>query len=55
MFTDEERKQWVDKNGELYITWQESGLSKRRWVKENRSLIDDVANNIVDLRGDDHE
>jgi hypothetical protein len=51
VLTDEERKRWVDKDEELYLAWQESGMSKKRWVKENRSLIDDVANNIVDQAG----
>jgi hypothetical protein len=67
VLTDEERKRWVDKDKELYLAWQKSGMSKKRWVKENRSLIDDVANSVVeqsktcqnsrykdfDLRGDD--
>lgn len=44
---DSERSDWVDNDEGLYNLWKESKMSKRRWIKKNRHLIDDVAGDVV--------
>jgi len=40
--SDKDRKDWVNADESLRDAWKESGKSRRRWVKENAEMIDDV-------------
>ena len=51
---DKERSEWVDKDEGLYGMWKFSGQSKRKWVKENRDLIDQVAGSVITGRQPAH-
>lgn len=42
-----EREQWIDNDEGLYNLWRASGLSKRNFIKENKTLIDEVIENIT--------
>lgn len=44
---DREREQWIDNDEGLYDWWRRSGLSKRRFIRENRSEIDAAINPVV--------
>lgn len=37
---DDDREQWVDNDEGLYNDWKRSRLSKRAYVRENRTEID---------------
>ena len=36
------REQWIDNDDGLYLWWQSSMLSKRRFIKENREQLDQL-------------
>jgi len=38
---DNDREDWVSNDEGLYDLWKASGLRMRRWVRENRKLIDE--------------
>ena len=40
--TNEERELWLMNDPLLYNLWKDSGLPKRRYIKELRTLIDSV-------------
>ena len=44
---DTERDQWVDNDEGLYDEWKRSGLSKRAFIRQNRSLIDGVITSVA--------
>ncbi len=44
---DNDREDWVSNDEGLYDLWKASGLRMRRWVRENRKLIDEVAENVT--------
>lgn len=39
---NEKRCQWIDNDEGLYDWWRSSGLSKRKFIQENRAKIDEV-------------
>jgi len=43
----EERRMWIDNDEGLYRWWRSSGLSKDKFIKENRKDIDKVINNVL--------
>jgi hypothetical protein len=44
---DRDREQWVDNDEGLYNLMRRSRLGKRRWIRENRALIDEVAGHVT--------
>ena len=44
---DAERERWVDNDEGLCNLQRRSRLSKRKWIRANRELIDEVINNVV--------
>jgi hypothetical protein len=44
---DSERAAWVDNDEGLYNLQRRSRLSQRRWVRENRELIDTVIDGVT--------
>jgi hypothetical protein len=38
---DDDREQWVNNDEDLYVLWKRSRLSLRKFVRENRALIDE--------------
>ncbi len=45
--TDTDREQWVDNDEGLYNLMRASGLSKRAFVRANRSMIDETIKQIT--------
>ncbi len=45
---DTDRRQWVENDEGLYDLQQRSRLSLLKWVRANRTLIDEVAKNVVE-------
>ena len=45
---DEDRRQWTENDEGLYLAQRRSGLSMRRWIRENREFIDEVIDKVVD-------
>ena len=45
---DEERRLWIDNDEGLYNWQPSSGLSMRKFIRENREEIDRVIRNVVD-------
>jgi len=45
---DEVRRLWVENDGGLYDLQRRSRLSLTKWVRANRTLIDEVAKNVQD-------
>ncbi len=45
---DQDRSQWVDNDEGLYLKWKRSRVSKQKWIKENRAIIDDVIKNVTE-------
>jgi hypothetical protein len=43
---DTDRAQWVDNDEGLYRLWKGSKISKREFVRQNRQLIDAVAEQV---------
>lgn len=44
---DGEREMWVMNDEGLYNSWKFSRLSKRKFIKENREIIDSIVNNVL--------
>lgn len=45
---DEERRQWVLNDEGLYLEQRRSRLSLRRWIRGNRSFIDEVIRAVLE-------
>jgi hypothetical protein len=43
---DATRREWVDNDEGLYDLQRRSKLPMKKWISENRKLIDAVANNV---------
>lgn len=43
---DTQRDQWVDNDEGLYHIWKSSRESKRKWIRDHRELIDEVAQGV---------
>ena len=43
-----EREQWIDNNEGLYDWWRSSRLSKREFIRQNRSEIDRLIQSVLD-------
>ena len=44
---DRDRTMWIDNDEGLYDWWRSSGLSKRKFIEENRTEIDAVINPVL--------
>ena len=44
---NQDRGQWLDNDEGLYCWWRGSGLSKREFIKQNRTEIDTAINNVL--------
>lgn len=42
-----ERSIWIDNDEGLYKWWRSSGLSKRKFIKENKAEIDKAIGNVT--------
>lgn len=45
---DDDRRLWVENDEGLYDLQRSSRLSLTKWVRANRTLIDEVAKNVQD-------
>lgn len=44
---DHDRQQWVDNDEGLYRWWRSTGLSRREFIRQNRSEIDKAVRAMV--------
>jgi hypothetical protein len=44
---DEDRRQWIENDEGLYLWQRRSGLSMRKFIRENRAEIDEVIRNVT--------
>jgi hypothetical protein len=44
---NDDRSQWVDNDEGLYDMWKKSRKSKKEFIKENKELIDKLADNVM--------
>lgn len=44
---NQDREQWIDNDEGLYNWWKRSKLSKRKFIQENRTEIDEAINNML--------
>lgn len=44
---DEERSLWIDNDEGLYRWWKSSGLSKRKFIRENRDELTRVISRAI--------
>ena len=51
---DKERHEWVSNDEGLYRMQQASKLPMQRFIKENRSLIDEAIDNMISRRKPAH-
>jgi hypothetical protein len=47
MNSDRDRSQWIDNDEGLYNWWRSSRLSKREFIRQNRTEIDAVVSNVT--------
>jgi hypothetical protein len=47
MVNDKERRQWVDHDEGLYDLHRRSKVPVKKWVRENRALIDTVIKAVM--------
>lgn len=45
---DTDRAQWIDNDEGLYNWWKGSKLTKRRFIAENRSALDECIRKVLD-------
>jgi hypothetical protein len=45
---DNDRRDFVDNDEGLYDMWRRSGVGQYRWVRENRTMIDEVLKAVRD-------
>jgi hypothetical protein len=51
---DNDREQWVDNDEGLYNWWRGSRLSKREFIRQNRSEITEVIDNVLNNKKPAH-
>jgi hypothetical protein len=51
---DDDRRDWINSDEGLYCAQRSSGLSMRRFIRENRAFIDEVINNVRNGRKPAH-
>lgn len=51
---DNDRDTWVLNDEGLYDAWKRSRLPRRRFIRENRQLIDEVAGHVANGRKRQH-
>ncbi len=51
---DEDRRQWVLNDEGLYDMWRRSQKPIRTWIRENRTTIDTVINNVSQNKKPQH-
>jgi hypothetical protein len=44
---DKERALWIDNDEGLYRLWKASGLSKKKFLYHNRTVVDHVVEQII--------
>jgi hypothetical protein len=44
---DDDRDQWIENDEGLYDMWKRSGLSKRKFIRKNRAMIDSLAKAVA--------
>lgn len=46
--TQKELEQWIDNDEGLYDWWKGSGMTKKKFIAENREQIEEVIRNVVE-------
>lgn len=47
IMNDQDRSQWIDNDEGLYCWWKSSGLSKAKFINENRKAITEAIENVT--------
>ncbi len=51
---DDDRRQWVQNDEGLYDMWRRSHKPIRTWIRDNRTTIDAVINNVSQNKKPQH-
>ncbi len=49
---DSEREMWIDNDEGLYHWWRQSGQSKRKFMRENRTELDECIETAINVPPD---